>query len=87
MFPLREAPTMMMVGMRHGFTFGTGAELKKYVPSSWSEPMRDAMSMAVSALLCTSFLFPMDTVKTRMQADKPFPKLRQLYQGFTPAVV
>jgi hypothetical protein len=78
---------MLMVGMRHGLTFGTGARLKQHLPRGWSDPVRDAASMATSALLCTSFLFPMDTVKTRMQLGRDFPKVAQLYQGFAPAVL
>lgn len=81
-------PTMAMVGMRQGLLFGAGSKLKKQMPSSIPEPVRDALSMASSALICSGFLFPLDTVKTRMQLQMALPRLRpsDLYHGFSPAL-
>lgn len=79
-------PTMAMVGMRQGMIFATGSKLKKHMPPSLPEPARDALSMACSALICSGFLFPMDTVKTRMQLQMALPRLREVYGGFFPAV-
>lgn len=81
-------PTVAMLGMRQGLIFGSGAELKKQTPEVWPEWARDAISMGLSAFVCTAFLFPMDTLKTRLQVGKPLPGMcpSQWYHGFTPAV-
>jgi hypothetical protein len=77
---------MMMVGMRQALIFGGGSQFKSRLPATWPEPARDAVSMAGSAFLCTGFLFPMDTVKTRIQVQQPLPAMNELYRGFAPAV-
>ena len=77
-------PTVAMVGMRHGLAFAGGSKLKKELPASWSEPARDAVSMASSALVITSVLFPVDAVKTRMQLQMSLPQARQVFRGFLP---
>jgi len=79
-------PTMAMVGMRQGLIFATGSKLKQHMPAGLPEIARDALSMATSALLCSGFLFPMDTVKTRMQLQMALPRPTELYGGFFPAV-
>mmetsp|Transcript_14670 Transcript_14670/g.28908 ORF Transcript_14670/g.28908 Transcript_14670/m.28908 type:complete len:268 (+) Transcript_14670:88-891(+) len=81
-------PTVAMLGMKQGLIFGSGAELKKQTPQIWPEWARDATSMGISALVCTAFLFPMDTLKTRLQVGKPLPGMcpSQWYRGFVPAV-
>lgn len=79
-------PTMAMVGMRQGLIFATGAQMKKHMPPHLPEPARDALSMASSALVCSGFLFPFDTVKTRLQLQMSMPRPSQMYRGFLPAV-
>jgi hypothetical protein len=81
-------PTVAMLGMRQGLIFGSGAQLKKRTPQVWPEWARDATSMGLSAFVCTAFLFPMDTLKTRLQVGKPLPGMcpSQWYHGFAPAV-
>jgi hypothetical protein len=79
-------PTVAMLAMRQGLVFGSGAALKKQLPRYWSEMMRDATAMGLSALVCTGLTFPMDTVKTRLQLGNSLPGLGQCYQGFLPAV-
>merc|ERR1719296_43233 len=60
--------------------------MKKHMPGNLPEPARDALSMASSALICSGFLFPFDTVKTRLQLQMSMPRPSQLYRGFLPAV-
>merc|ERR1740121_430212 len=79
-------PTMAMVGMRHGLIFAAGSKLKTHMPTGLPEIARDSMSMALSAFLCSGVLFPMDTVKTRMQLQMAMPRPTELYRGFVPAV-
>ena len=79
-------PTVVMVGMRHGLIFGGGSKLKQRLPIVWPEPARDAVSMASSAFICSCFLFPIDTIKTRMQLQMALPQVHQLFSGFAPAV-
>lgn len=78
-------PTMAMIGMRQGLIFSTGSKLKQHMPSNLPEVARDALSMGTSALICSGFLFPMDTVKTRVQLQMALPRPRELYGGFFPA--
>jgi hypothetical protein len=79
-------PTVVMVGMRHGLIFAGGSKLKRQLPVAWPEPARDAVSMASSAFICSCFLYPIDTVKTRLQLQMPLPRLQRVYDGFAPAV-
>lgn len=81
-------PTVAMLGMRQALIFGSGAALKKQLPQVWPEWTRDGASMGISAVVCTAFLFPMDTMKTRLQLGRPLPGLcpSQWYQGFWPAL-
>jgi len=78
-------PTMAMVAMRQGLIFATGSQMKKHMPSHLPEPARDALSMAGSALILSGFLFPFDTVKTRMQLQMSLPRPSEMYRGFLPA--
>ena len=41
---------------------------------------------ASSAFICSCFLYPIDTVKTRLQLQMPLPRLQRVYDGFAPAV-
>ncbi|EOD40755.1 hypothetical protein EMIHUDRAFT_222527 [Emiliania huxleyi CCMP1516] len=80
-------PTVAMLGVRQGFKFGSGAAVKSRLPTSWPELARDAVSGGSSAVATTTVLFPIDTLKTRWQLGRASPRLPQLYQGFTPAVI
>eukprot|EP00930_Biecheleria_cincta_P078734 TRINITY_DN66312_c0_g1_i1.p1 TRINITY_DN66312_c0_g1~~TRINITY_DN66312_c0_g1_i1.p1 ORF type:complete len:269 (-),score=42.68 TRINITY_DN66312_c0_g1_i1:57-863(-) len=81
-------PTVAMLGMRQGLIFGSGAHLKKQLPGAWPEWTRDITSMGLSAFVCTTFLFPLDTMKTRLQLARPLPSFSpsQWYHGFWPAL-
>eukprot|EP00962_Isochrysis_galbana_P042399 scaffold15849_cov101-Isochrysis_galbana.AAC.1 len=67
--------------------FGSGAVIKSRTPVWWPELVRDAMSGGMSAAFSTTLLFPLDTLKTRWQLGQPTPSLRQVYSGYTPAVL
>lgn len=67
--------------------FGVGAFIKGRVPAEWPEPIRDAMSGATAALVKTSVLHPLDTVKCRWQLGMPWDDLHGLYRGLGPATV
>ena len=47
--------------------FGVGAAIKRRVPTTWPEPVRDASSGAAAALCKTVLLHPLDTIKCRWQ--------------------
>jgi hypothetical protein len=47
--------------------FGAGAAIKSGTPIWWPELARDAVSGGLSAAFSTTLLFPLDTLKTRMQ--------------------
>eukprot|EP00747_Dinoflagellata_sp_TGD_P192962 gnl/TRDRNA2_/TRDRNA2_58546_c0_seq1.p1 gnl/TRDRNA2_/TRDRNA2_58546_c0~~gnl/TRDRNA2_/TRDRNA2_58546_c0_seq1.p1 ORF type:complete len:395 (-),score=59.74 gnl/TRDRNA2_/TRDRNA2_58546_c0_seq1:223-1407(-) len=75
-------PALAMRGTQNGLIFGTGAAIKEQCPKEWPNMVQDAASMLASSLICTSIIFPMDAVKTRVQLGSNLPRLRQLYQGF-----
>jgi hypothetical protein len=78
-------PTVLMLGLRQGLKFGSGAAFKQHLPLHWPEAGRDIVAGGSSALASTVVLFPLDTLKTRWQTGMPAPALHQLYYGFSPA--
>lgn len=73
--------------LNRSMLFGVGSLIKSHVPAAWPEPARDAASGASAALVKTSLLHPVDTVKCRWQLGMPRWQLDGLYRGLAPAVL
>ena len=79
-------PTIGMLGMRQGLKFGSASAFKQYLPDTWPELARDVTAGATSAVAATTLVFPLDTLKTRMQNGLTMPSsLYGFYSGFRPA--
>ena len=79
-------PTVGMLGARQGLKFGSASAFKRSLPLSWPEVVRDVVAGASSATATTTIVFPLDTLKTRMQNGLAMPPtLSGFYSGYTPA--
>lgn len=80
-------PTVGMLALRQGLKFGSATKVKQTLPLHWPEAARDVVAGSISAVSSTAIVFPLDTVKTRMQNGMPAVPTawRQLYAGFGPA--
>ena len=78
--------TVAMLGARQGLKFGSGAYFKQQLPPEWPELAKDAVAGGSSAATSTTLLFPLDTLKTRLQLGLGVPAMHQLYYGYRPAV-
>eukprot|EP00965_Chrysotila_dentata_P250899 6209709-Pleurochrysis_carterae.AAC.2 len=81
------SPAMAEHALNRGILFGLGSVIKKKLPESWAEPVRDAASGGGAALFKTVMLHPADTIKCRWQLGQPRSELGGLYQGFGPAAM
>lgn len=73
--------------LNRSMLFGIGSLIKSVVPEQWPEPARDAASGAGAALIKTSVLHPLDSVKCRWQLGLPLSELGGLYHGISPAII
>ena len=79
-------PTIGMLGVRQGLKFGSATAIKSRLPIGWPEMLRDVVSGAASAVSATTIVYPLDTLKTRMQTGGGMPPtLGTFYAGYLPA--
>jgi hypothetical protein len=80
-------PALAEQSVNRAVLFGVGALLKQHIPLTWPEPARDAACGAGAAIIKTTALHPLDSVKCRWQLGKPLNELGGLYHGLSPALV
>jgi len=80
-------PAVLELALNRSILFGVGSYARRWTPSAWPDPVRDAASGAGAALIKTAALHPIDTLKCRWQLGQPRDRLSGLYQGFTPAAI
>eukprot|EP00931_Biecheleriopsis_adriatica_P053196 TRINITY_DN31106_c0_g1_i1.p1 TRINITY_DN31106_c0_g1~~TRINITY_DN31106_c0_g1_i1.p1 ORF type:complete len:262 (+),score=35.16 TRINITY_DN31106_c0_g1_i1:104-889(+) len=80
-------PAVLEHSLNRSVLFGLGTVIKNCTPAHWPEISRDAASGASAALVKTSFLHPVDTIKCRWQLGQAKHKFAGLYNGFGPAAV
>ena len=80
-------PTVGMLAVRQGLKFGSASALKQWLPLAWPELLRDVLAGGMSAVGATAIVFPIDTLKTRMQTGLPAvpATIAGWYSGFRPA--
>lgn len=79
-------PTVGMLGVRQGIKFGSATAVKHKLPLHWPELLRDVVAGATSAVTSTTLVFPLDTLKTRLQNNLGLPStLSGFYSGYAPA--
>ena len=81
--------------VNRGILFAGSTYCKQQTPTTWPEPVRDAVGGIGAGLGKTALLHPLDTVKTRWQLGEPaWPSglpagtfATGLYRGITPAAM